>query len=219
MHPKVTKSQKDVNIKATDYHLNLGIVGVLIPTKNETRVNDEIKMLNEAIYWLPWGNRFETLMKTCQFLYKNGYWNCTSKVNEQNQTLFIYSSIPKMRVPLIFFHHDSKNQGGNGLIYYKYEIDKVIISKEFAIPIKTENLPYTPLFPISKVWFGITRVCPLEREGIDFASFYIHPEITGKSKRNVDRYKDASYLYYQVLPVIEPYHNENDPKCNCLICR
>lgn len=202
-----------------NYKLNLGIVGVLMPTKNETRVNDEIKKLNGDIYWLPWGYRFATLTKTCQFLYKNGYWKCTSKVNEQNQSLFIYASMLEMRVPLIFFHHDSKNQGGNGLIYYKYEIDKVIISKEYAIPIKTEGLPYTPLSPISKVWLGITRVCSLEREGIDFASFEIHPEITGKSRRKVDRYRDAPYLYYQVLPVIEPYHNENDPTCNCLICR
>ena len=69
-----------------------------------------------------------------------------------------------MRVPLIFFHHDSKNQGGNGLIYYKYEIDKVIIGKNHAIPINIDNLSYKPLTLVSKVWFGITRVCTLERE-------------------------------------------------------
>ena len=51
--------------------LNLGIVGVLVPTKNETKVNDEIKKLNGNIYWLPWGCRFGTLTKVCQYLYKN----------------------------------------------------------------------------------------------------------------------------------------------------
>ena len=199
--------------------LNLGIVGVLVPTKNETKINDEIKKLNCSIYWLPWGYRFETLVKVCQYLYKNGYWTCTSAINIENQKYFIYSSMKNMRFPLIFFHHDSKNQGGNGLIYYKYEIDKVIISKDFSIEIKTKNLKYTPLTPISKVWFGITRMCPLEREGIDFGSFNIHSEITGKEERKVDKYRDSAYLYYQVLPVTEPYHNDSDLTCNCLICR
>ena len=123
------------------------------------------------------------------------------------------------RFPLIFFHHDSKSQGGNGLIYYKYEVDKVIIGSNSAIPIKEDSLSFKPLKPISKVWFGITRVCPLEREGIDFGTFEIHSEIIGKPKRNVDKYKDSAFLYYQVLPVIEPYHNEQDETCNCLICR
>jgi hypothetical protein len=59
----------------------------------------------------------------------------------------------------------------------------------------------------------------LEREGIDFGTFDIHPIITGKPQRKVDKFKDAAFLYYQVLPVIEPYHNENDSNCNCLICR
>ena len=199
--------------------LNLGIVGVLVPTKNETKVNDEIKKLNGNIYWLPWGCRFGTLTKVCQYLYKNGYWTCTSKLNNEKQKFFIYSSVPEFRYPLIFFHHDSKSQGGNGLIYYKYEIDKVIISNDSSIEIKTHNLSYTPLSPISKVWFGITRMCSLEREGIDFGSFNIHSEITGKNERKVDRFKDAAYLYYQVLPIIEPYHNEQDPTFNCLICR
>ncbi len=56
-------------------------------------------------------------------------------------------------------------------------------------------------------------------QGIDFGSFDIHPEITGKPQRQVDKFKDSAFLYYQVLPVIEPYHNETDPTCNCLICR
>lgn len=199
--------------------LNLGIVGVLVPTKNETRVNDEIKKLSGKLYWLPWGYRFGTLTKVCQYLYKQGYWTCNSKTNKDGVHYFIYSSVPQMRVPLIFFHHDSKNQGGNGLIYYKYEIDKVIIGKEAAIQIDVTNLPYEPLEPISKVWYGISRVCPLEREGVDFGTFDIHPDITGKPQRKVDKAKDAAFLYYQVLPVIEPYHNENDKSCNCLICR
>ena len=33
--------------------LNLGIVGVLVPTKDETTVNDAIKSLNGQMYWLP----------------------------------------------------------------------------------------------------------------------------------------------------------------------
>lgn len=199
--------------------LNLGIVGVLVPTKNETKINDEIKKLNGKLYWLPWGYRFGTLTKVCQYLYKQGYWQCNFKTSRDDTKYFVYSSIKQMRVPLIFFHHDSKNQGGNGLIYYKYEIDKVIIGKDHAIPINTDKLSYKPLAFVSKVWFGITRVCPLEREGIDFSSFDIHPEITGKPQRQVDKFKDSAFLYYQVLPVIEPYHNETDPTCNCLICR
>lgn len=199
--------------------LNLGIVGVLVPTKNETKVNDEIKKLNGQTYWLPWGYRFETLVKVCQHLYKNGYWNCSSKKNDDGSQFFIYSTVSGMRLPLVFFHHDSKSQGGNGLIYYKYEIDKVIISKNNAITIKMDNLGFDPLQPLSKVWFGITRVCSLEREGIDFGSFDIHSEITGKPKRQVNKAKDAAYLYYQVLPVVEPYHKDEDSSCNCLICR
>ena len=199
--------------------LNLGIVGVLFPTKYETTINDTIKSIYGKMYWLPWGNRFETLVKVCQYLYKNGYWTCISSKNEAEIKYFVYSSMPQKRFPLIFFHHDSKSQGGNGLIYYKYEIDKIIISPEDSIPIKVEKLSYKPLKSLSKVWFGISRICPLEREGIDFGSFYIHSEITGKEQRNVDKYKDAAYLYYQVLPVIEPYHNDCDETCNCLICR
>lgn len=199
--------------------LNLGIIGVFVPTKDETTVNDTIKKLNGQMYWLPWGYRFETLTKVCQYLYKNGYWTCTSDTNTDGLNYFIYSSVSDMRYPLIFFHHDSKSQGGNGLIYYKYEIDKVIICKNGAIPIKTDKINFTPLKPISKVWFGISRICPLEREGIDFGSFDIHSEITGKEKRSVDKYKDATYLYYQVLPVTEPYHDDDDKTCNCLICR
>lgn len=199
--------------------LNLGIVGVLVPTKNETKVNDEIKKLDNKMYWLPWGYRFGTLTKVCQFLYKNRYWNCTSKFNEENQQFFIYSDSMPNNYPLIFFHHDSKNQRGNGLIYYKYNIEKVIISKNNSIPIKIDSLSYTPLQPISKVWFGINRVCSLEREGIDFGSFKIHPEIMKQEARQVNKKTDATYLYYQVLPVIEPFHNDNDPTCNCLICR
>lgn len=83
--------------------LNLGIVGVLVPTKNETKVNDEIKKLDNKMYWLPWGYRFGTLTKVCQFLYKNGYWNCTSKFNEENQQFFIYSDSMPNNYPLIFF--------------------------------------------------------------------------------------------------------------------
>lgn len=199
--------------------LNLGIVGVLVPTKNETKVNDEIKKLEGKTYWLPWGYRFGTLIKVCQYLYKQGYWNCTSKVTEKNEKFFIYYSMKDMRFPLIFFHHDSKAQGGNGLIYYKYEIDKVIISQYSSIEIKTDNLGYVPLMPISKVWFGITRVCPLEREGVDFGSFNIHSEIMCKPERQVDKHKDSAFLYYQVLPIKEPFHNASDPTCNCLICR
>ena len=60
---------------------------------------------------------------------------------------------------------------------------KVIISQYYSIEIKTDTLGYTPLMPISKVWFGITRVCPLEREGIDFGSFNIHSEIMCKPER------------------------------------
>lgn len=199
--------------------LNLGIVGVLVPTKEETKVNDAIKKLNGQMYWLPWGYRFGTLTKVCQYLYKNGFWTCTSKINNEGLKYFVYSSIKDMRYPLIFFHHDSKSQGGNGLIYYKYEIDKIIICKNGSIPIKTDKITFSPIKLISKVWFGISRVCALEREGIDFGSFDIHSEITGKEKRSVDRYKDAAYLYYQVLPVIEPYHKDEDKTCNCLICR
>ena len=66
---------------------------------------------------------------------------------------------------------------------------------------------------------NMQTACPLEREGIDFGSFDIHSEITGKEKRSVDKYKDATYLYYQVLPVTEPYHDDDDKTCNCLICR
>lgn len=199
--------------------LNLGIVGVLYPTKNETKINDEIKKLNGKTYWLPWGYRFETLTKVCNFLYKNGYWECKSKISTLGVKYFVYSTNKKFKFPLIFFHHDSKNQGGNGLIYYKYEIDKIIISKNGPIEIKNGSLSYKTISSLSKVWFGITRVCPLEREGIDFGTFNIHSIITGKQERKVDRYKDASYLYYQVLPVIEPFHNDEDPTCNCLICR
>ncbi|MBE7704062.1 MAG: hypothetical protein E7Z89_08455 [Cyanobacteria bacterium SIG28] len=199
--------------------LNLGIVGVLVPTKDETTVNDAIKSLNGQMYWLPWGYRFGTLTKVCQYLYKNGIWNCTSKKTAGNEKFFIYSSIPEFRYPLVFFHHDSKSQGGRGLIYYKYEIDKVIIGKDSAIPIKNKDIKFKPLKECSKVWFGITRVCSLEREGIDFGTFEIHSEITGKEKRFVDKYKDAAFLYYQVLPVIEPYHKDEDEHCNCLICR
>ena len=101
----------------------------------------------------------------------------------------------------------------------KYEIDKVIIGKDSAIPIKNKDIKFKPLKECSKVWFGITRVCSLEREGIDFGTFEIHSEITGKEKRFVDKYKDAAFLYYQVLPVIEPYHKDEDEHCNCLICR
>ena len=35
--------------------LNLGIVGVLVPTKDETTINTAIKSLNGQMYWLPWG--------------------------------------------------------------------------------------------------------------------------------------------------------------------
>ena len=199
--------------------LNLGIVGVLVPTKDETTINTAIKSLNGQMYWLPWGYRFGTLTKVCQYLYKNGYWTCSSKQTKEGAKYFIYSSMKQKRFPLVFFHHDSKSQGGNGLIYYIYEVDKVIIGSNSAIPIKEDSLSFKPLKTISKVWFGITRVCPLEREGIDFGTFEIHSEITGKPKRNVDKYKDSAFLYYQVLPVIEPYHNEQDETCNCLICR
>lgn len=120
---------------------------------------------------------------------------------------------------ILFIHHDLKSQSGNGLIYYKYEIDKVIICKNGSIPIKTENIKFVPIKPISKVWFGISRVCALEREGIDFGSFDIHSEITGKEKRGVDKYKDVTYLYYQVLLVIESYHKDDDESCTCLISR
>ena len=50
--------------------LNLGIVGVLVPTKDETTINTAIKSLNGQMYWLPWGYRFGTLTKVCQYLYK-----------------------------------------------------------------------------------------------------------------------------------------------------
>lgn len=199
--------------------LNLGVVGVLYPTKNETKINDEIKKLNGKTYWLPWGYRFETLTKVCNYLYKNGYWECSLKINSRGIKYFVYYTQKNFRFPLVFFHHDSKNQGGNGLIYYKYEINKVIISKDGPIEINNSKLSYSTLIPQSKVWFGITRVCPLEREGIDFGTFNIHPDITGKPERQVDKYKDAPYLYYQVLPVIEPFHNDTDTTCNCLICR
>ena len=198
--------------------LNLAIIGVLYPTKNETQINDTIKKLNGSLYWLSWGFRYQTLTKVCNYLYKNGFWTCTSRRTFDGYEYFLYSSISKCRFPLIFFHHDSKSQGGRGLIYYKYEIDKVIITKYGSLPIIQDNLSYKPLKPISKVWFGITRVCPLEREGIDFKTFLIHSEITGKSERNVEA-SDSSYLYYQVLPVKEPYHNDKDETCNCLICR
>lgn len=191
----------------------------MVPTKDETRVNDSIKSLNGQIYWLPWGNRSETLVTVLKYLVKNGYWNCSFQKNYDGIGFFVYSSMPKFRFPLIFFHHDSKKQGGKGLIYYKYEIDKVVVGKNRSIQIKINDIKYEPIKEYSKVWFGITRVCPLEREGIDFGTFEIHPEITKKEKRKIDKYKDAAFLYYQVLPVIEPYHNENDKTCNCLICR
>ncbi len=201
--------------------LNLGIVGVLAPTKNETKINDEIKKLHgNDIYWLPWGCRFETLTKVCQYLYKHEYWTCAHKICKNHQTFLLYSSKQQEnRYPLIFFHHDSKKQGGNGLIYYKYEIDKIIISKNKPIEIKTDKLKYTPIKIFSKVWFGITRMCALEREGIDFGSFHIHPEIMQQSERQVNKIKDSAFLYYQVLPIKEPFHNDNDRTCNCLICR
>lgn len=198
--------------------LNLAIVGVLFPTKYETKINDAIKSLNTSLYWLSWGNRYATVLKVCNYLYKQGFWDCTLKKNEANEQYFIYSSIKNFRFPLIFFHHDSKNQGGNGKIYYKYEIDKVVISKYNAIPIKTSQINFEPINSISKVWFGISRVCGLERDGIDYRTFHIHSEITGKPERNITA-KDAAYLYFQVLPVIEPYHKDNDKTCNCLICR
>lgn len=199
--------------------LNLAIIGVLVPTKNETKINDEIRNLDGKTYWLPWGYRFGTLTKVCQYLHKNSFWTCNSKLTKNNEKYFIYSSTIRSNIPLIFLHHDSKNQGGNGLIYYKYEINKVLIGNKCSIPINVEKLKYYPLQPISKVWFGINRVCALEREGVDFGSFNIHSEIIGKEERTVDKYKDAAYLYYQVLPVKEPYHNDADLTCNCLICR
>ena len=72
--------------------LNLGIVGVLVPTKDETTINDAIKSLNGQIYWLPWGYRFGTLTKVCQYLYKNGYWTCTSGKNEDFKYSFVAKS-------------------------------------------------------------------------------------------------------------------------------
>ncbi len=198
--------------------LNLGIIGVLYPAKNETLINDTIKSLNGKPYWLPWGNRFETLIKTCNFICKNGLWKRETKQIQNCQTYYLYSAIKENPYRLIFFHHNSKSQNGTGLIYYKYYIDKVIIGTEIEIPIIAEKLPYKPLKPNSRVWFSIKEVKRLGRDGYDFAgNFDIHPLVIGKERRQVNAKTDGGYLYYQVLPVMESLHK--DRNCNCLICR
>jgi hypothetical protein len=197
----------------TDMTIDFALLGVFPIINWQSEVHKNLNDPNQSIYWLPWGNRQKNLAVALQHLVAQ----CNWKLVEQ-KTYSLYSSGNENINALKFFHHDSKKQGGDGKIKYRYDIKYVAISKVPFGPSK--NITHNLTEDKSETWFGICgyKSARRLREPMDFASdFEIIESLKTWKKHQMHETKDAYLLYSDVAIVSHFTHGKRNP-CNCPHC-
>lgn len=192
---------------------NFALLGVFPVVKCQLEIQKHFNDLSQSIYWLPWGSRQKNLVVALQHLVTKCNWKLV-----QQKAYSLYSSGNEDTDTLKFFHHDSKKQGGDGKIRWRYDIKYVAISKFPFAPIK--SLAHSLMEDESETWLGICgyRSARRLREPMDFASdFEIVESLKTWEKHQMHETEDSHLLYYDVAIVSHFTHGKKNP-CNCPHC-
>ncbi|AFY61987.1 hypothetical protein [Synechococcus sp. PCC 6312] len=168
------------------------------------------KYLNQtpnAIYWLPWGSRQINIRRLLNYLVAQEKWSQRSQKNYE-----IYQRLETINT-LKFFHHDSKTQGGNGKIRYRYEISHIILGNVAFSPAR--SVGHKLISEASPTWFGISGYKLVKN--LDFSEEFNVVSLRNNTSKQVDEYQDSILLYKDVLIVRHFNHGKKQP-CTCSQC-
>jgi len=193
--------------------INFALLGVFPDIKCQPIIQKYLDNRNQSnVYWLPWGNRQKSLSRALQYLVDRGIWQLESK-----KTCLLYSTDNDINT-LKFFHHDSKKQGGNGKIRYRYDIKFIALNKLPFCP--KREVDHSLLEESSETWFGISGYRSARRLGdsLDFASdFKIIESFKTWRSCQMHETEHAHLLYFDLAIVTHFTHGKKNP-CDCPQC-
>jgi len=190
---------------------DIALIGVFSNLEWQEKIQKYLNQNPDSIYWLPWGSRQKNLKNLLHHLVIKKEWTETSKPDYQ-----IYQSADK-HTTLKLFHHNSKTQGGDGKIHYRFDIMYCVLGDAAFQPKRPISHPLISQY--SSTWLGIVG-CKTVRvlgEFLDFAADFDSINYKSGQKQQVNERTDGINLYYDFLIVQSFKHGKKNP-CSCPQC-
>lgn len=204
-------------------HYPYALLGTFKNIQWEDTLNVHFQKGSHDIYWLPWGNRQRNLKKLLLFYSDKNLLKVEKRSQIMNGVPTLFTSYHVMEerfFPIKFFHHRSKDQGGDGKILYCYNISCVLIS-ETSISPKSSLMQDLIEFK-SPTWFGLSGkgLATTQGKPLDFsADFDIIDDLDTAKKHQFHETQDSKLLYYDLAIVQHFSHKRNSSACRCPQCK
>lgn len=195
--------------------INIGIIKSL---SKQERIKLFKIVQDDRYYWLPIENDNNDFNRLFSYLKKCNICQSANKVSKEaiKYTLFDITE------PIPMFPYSNKKNGGDGLIYHKMMVDKIIYSSTSKLKIINEQLNYDSMYREANIWLRIMKCSKLGIRGYrledNFKPFLPQARQQQREKFYVNFDYDKDYIKLSNYMIVQDYNHQKE-KCCCLMCR